>query len=613
VPSERVKQMLSQAAHAARSGQHAVAESMCERATDDDPACAQAWAMLAGLRAARADIEGGLEACERAVQLAPERGEFGLQRGRLLLALGRARDAAEALERARKEGVESPMLARALGEALLLIGMEDQGRERISEFIDLVRDRPGPHARSAAELRSLGLFELADQLELAEIDRTAPTRAERARRVSGLHHAARRHDLADRVLIEALDADPGNTKLGGLRASSLERFGRPDDARVVAAQVLERDADQPMANLALARADRASGDADAARARLERLIQRLAPDTPDLVALWNELGLSLDALGEHARAFDAITKAQSMWQRTGSVRAISPDIYPRRLEALGSAEWGSLASRWDTSHRTARAAPVFFVGFPRSGTTLIERMLGSHRGAVAIEERPFVTVLLSRAKRMLGVGSGASPDEAQVVDRLETEHLASLEACYWRLVDDELGPDAARGAMVVDKMPLNIVDLPLIRRVFPDARVLVGLRDPRDCCLSCFMQHFYANAALIHTASLESTARLYTGVMGLWLRYREQLGLAWHQTRYEDLVSDPQSEAERVLGFLGLEWDPAVLSSHATASGTAVHTPSYQAVARPINARAVARWKHYADHLALVEPTLAPFIHKFGY
>ena len=169
------------------------------------------------------------------------------------------------------------------------------------------------------------------------------------------------------------------------------------------------------------------------------------------------------------------------------------------------------------------------------------------------------------------------------------------------------------GRRVVDKLPLNLVDAGLISLLFPDARIIVALRDPRDAVLSCFMQDFRLNDAMAAFLGRASTAGLYHAVMSLWLHYRTVLALPWMEYRYEDLVADFEGTVRDLLSFVGEPWDPVVLRYREAIPGRAISTPSYAAVTSPIHGQAVERWRRYADWLAPEAAVLAPYVAAFGY
>jgi hypothetical protein len=161
-------------------------------------------------------------------------------------------------------------------------------------------------------------------------------------------------------------------------------------------------------------------------------------------------------------------------------------------------------------------------------------------------------------------------------------------------------------------MPLHTPALPLIAKLFPDARILFALRDPRDVVFSCFRRRFRINAAMFELLTLDGAAAYYDAVMGLAMIYRDKLPLKIHEVRHEALVAGFEGEARRVLAFLGAPWDPAVRDFAAQVRGTP-RTPSAPQVARGLNADGVGQWRRYRTQLAPVGAILNPWAVRLGY
>jgi hypothetical protein len=183
---------------------------------------------------------------------------------------------------------------------------------------------------------------------------------------------------------------------------------------------------------------------------------------------------------------------------------------------------------------------------------------------------------------------------------------------YWENATAALKEPLA-GRVLVDKLPLNLVLLPAIARIFPDAKIIVALRDPRDAVLSAFQQRFGMNPAMAQMLELGSAARYYDAAMTLLERCREKLPLDMHQVRYEDVVADLEGAARGLAAFLDLPFEPAMLEFSATARRRDIATPSARQVVQPLYARSVGRWRAYAYHLSPVLPLLAPWAERFGY
>ena len=166
----------------------------------------------------------------------------------------------------------------------------------------------------------------------------------------------------------------------------------------------------------------------------------------------------------------------------------------------------------------------------------------------------------------------------------------------------------------IDKVPLNINILDLDYRLFPESKIIVALRHPCDCVLSCFMYEFTPSITMIQTASLERCALLYRKTMDLLEQYEEVLPLPIHKVRYEDLITDMEGEARKIIDFLGLSWDDAVLDYRNTAKNRDyINTPSYSQVTQKLYTSARYRWLRYRKHLEPVISILQPWIEKYGY
>jgi hypothetical protein len=203
----------------------------------------------------------------------------------------------------------------------------------------------------------------------------------------------------------------------------------------------------------------------------------------------------------------------------------------------------------------------------------------------------------------------------EILDALTPDLVARLRHTYWRHACGFLNvTQPPHDRVVLDKMPLLLTNLPFVTRLFPDAKILVALRDPRDVCLSCLRQRFgyVRNVAMSFFLDLHDTATLYSHVMNAWLTKRDAYPNPVLEIRYEDTVADFEARIRAMLDFLGLEFDEAVLSFHERTDR--IHnTPSFHAVSKRVSTGAVGRWRNYEAHLEPILPALAPFLSGFGY
>jgi len=167
--------------------------------------------------------------------------------------------------------------------------------------------------------------------------------------------------------------------------------------------------------------------------------------------------------------------------------------------------------------------------------------------------------------------------------------------------------------LLIDKNPALNVLIPAVVRIFPEARFLVALRDPRDVCLSCFMQPLAINPVSSAYLTLEGTATQYASVMGFWRTMLPRMRNASLEVRYEEVVEDLELGARRVMDFLGVEWDERVLRFHEHARNKPVRSPSYADVVKPVFKTAVGRWRNYQKYLEPWLEKLHPYIKAYGY
>jgi hypothetical protein len=263
-------------------------------------------------------------------------------------------------------------------------------------------------------------------------------------------------------------------------------------------------------------------------------------------------------------------------------------------------------ARWNPADGPpATESPVFIVAFPRSGTTLLELALDAHPLLRSMDEQPF----LHNALDDLAASGARYPTE---LGRLGRAELDAVRARYWQRVRTRV--ELAPGQRLVDKNPLNLLRLPVIQRLFPNAHVLLAIRHPCDVLLSCFMQHFRAPEFALLCQSLPVLAGGYRKAFDFWYQQQALLQARVRELRYENFVADFASQVRATVEFLGLPWDERALAPGRRAAEKGyISTPSYSQVVQPITSRAVGRWHHYRGHFAAVLPLLQPLLERWDY
>lgn len=511
--------------------------------------------------------------------------------------------------RALKRGVSHPLVLVLAAE-----GLEERGK--LKEALDLLRaaTRAAPRNR-VAWMRLAPLLARQAQYEEAAVAFEAALAVDPSSYGALMGVAEMRLLLQDYVAAErhyrrAADVAPGAA--GPLAALAVLAGHRQDvgQARELAARA---DAAAPGvlgAQMALARADLLEGAPASAEARLTPLLGRAGLDDENRAGILDMRAEARDALGRADEALADYEARNAIDLRNHAARfgGEPADRLPgiaRRLTAFVAAEADgplSVSAGPDAIGRECMRRHVFLLGFPRSGTTLLEKVLGGHQDVVTIEEADHLigATLELRGEAGWRRMANLTPEAADVCRRT-----------YWRLVRDSLGGDLS-AKIVVDKLPLHTLDLPMIAKLFPEARILFALRDPRDVVLSCYRRRFHVNAAMFEFLTLPGAADFYDATMSLAVAARAALPLKVREVRHETVIDDFDGEVAAILDFVGAVWDPSVRGFAERVRGH-MRTPSYSQLARGLNADGVGQWRRYERHMAVILPTLEPWVSRFGY
>ena len=260
---------------------------------------------------------------------------------------------------------------------------------------------------------------------------------------------------------------------------------------------------------------------------------------------------------------------------------------------------------WANEGPSIEDSPIFIVGFPRSGTTLLEQVLDAHPGLKSMDEQPLVwTAVTELAARGIRYPAELGLLSAQDLDEIRARYFERARK------RSRLQP----GQRLVDKNPLNLTLLPMMRRLFPQASIILAIRHPCDTLLSCFLQHFGSPGLAVACRDLTTLARSYSRAYGYWYAQWPLLRPSSYELRYESLTADFAVEVRKLAAFLQLPWHEAMLApgKHAREKGF-ISTPSYAQVTEPVSSRSVGRWTHYQGHFAEALAILAPWIERWGY
>jgi tetratricopeptide (TPR) repeat protein len=626
------------------------------RALALDATFAQAWNSMGLWSYDRRRFADAESACREAIRLNPRLAAGYINLGNALQALHRPVEAVEAMRIALRIEPDNVLGLANLGQVLSELGDPDllDEAERLCRRAEaLAPQLPQAPENLGNALSMQGRLEEALACYKRSLERD-PRRAMPRHFIGQLLQERGRYDEAARLYEAARAVEPGEVRflldLAGLSAAreqhhqAAEQYRlavtlhpecaeahhglglalldqcRLDEAEACFGQALRIDPSLALSWVALARLYSERGDFDlscesarsalAVRPKLTEAYWRLAlnlkgrlPESdvqaieglldykylsPGVRAgLHFGLGAVMDARGLHARAalcFDIANKLQCS-ARAAKGQSYDPDRHSRatdRIIATFTPEFLNDRRGWgDPDPR-----PVFVVGLPRSGTTLVEQVLASHPQVQGAGELQDVHNIFQTLPELVGQSAG------DMFDALHALTPESARKAARRYVErlDALAP--ARAVRVVDKMPDNIRLIGLIALLWPNAKVIVCDRDPRDVAVSCRQTDF---VSIRWTNDWEHIARRFAEHRRIVAHWRQTQPIRWLDVRYEDLVGDLEGHARRLIDFLGLDWDPACLEFYSTRR--VVRTASQMQVRQPIYSHSVGRWKNYESML----------------
>lgn len=394
-------------------------------------------------------------------------------------------------------------------------------------------------------------------------------------------------------------------------AELYERGPRANNAEALVERALLLQPDHAVSLLARARFKRMAGALEEAERFTRELLQKSSSDPNTQIRAWYELGGNLDRQGRFDEAMNAFLEAKAL-QRPAAIEAarILEGIQARVIEQEQTIT-ANVLHRWgELNHAFAPARRLAILcGHPRSGTTLLEQVLDSHPEIVSAEE---THILHDEAYLPLSRGFSETTSVLQVLEAAAPSQLRQSRENYFRFTEMFIGKPL-EGKLLIDKNPALNVLIPAVVRIFPEAKFLVALRDPRDVCLSCFMQLLPLNPVSSAYLTLQGAVTQYASVMGFWRAMLPRMRNPSIEVRYEEMVEDLPAVARRALDFLGVSWDENVLRYHEHARTKQVRSPTYAEVAKPLFKSAIGRWRNYQKFIEPLHEKLAPFIAAYGY
>ena len=440
-----------------------------------------------------------------------------------------------------------------------------------------------------------GDFDLADQIWQKILHRE-PNNGALHWQIAKEYTAISLFSKAGALCAKAAKIEPGNKAIQLGLLSHLAVHRRAEQARAALDDYLKLDPNSESARYYSAHVNRLENKLAEAEQQVRDLLTSGPRDLQILSSCHLELAHIYDRTERFDEAMDHLGESKRIASRNINAEAQRKAFADRREKILRTTNsfprdileiW---AEMFPAQARTTPAQLAFLGGSIRSGTTLLEKIIGAHPSIVGYDEsRAFQTVL---------------PSVHVAAPNIPAETLNSLRERFLKNLTMDAEPPG-EGKILLDKNPGATVDLPALLRLFPEMRVLIALRDPRDVLVSSY---FYV---MKPPFSMERLAQIYSCVMDVWLLVREWKGFNWMETRYEDVVADMHKEGARVTTFLGLEWHENQTRFYASNAEKPVKNSNE--VSKPVYSKAIGRWKAYERHLAPYLPLLEPYCKAFGY
>ena len=413
-------------------------------------------------------------------------------------------------------------------------------------------------------------------------------------------------DLATESYSQAARLDPGSDSAWAGLAMLGARQGNHQIVRDNAAKALSLNPKNLIAAASLAAINLNAGAYYSVVEQLDPLLAIGGRASSERANALNILGDAHDRLGQTANAFEAYHRCKLEFA-AAHVRRFPPgrETHRQFIDRIAAHLRNYQTDNWaipEISPIDGEAAGhIFLLGYPRSGTTLVENMLASLPDVLALEERP----TLREAD-----GAFLSDDAGfEALTSLNLDEADRYRSAYWAKVK-AAGLDVT-GKTFVDMDPLKGIRLPIIARLFPRARVVIMRRDPRDIIWSCFHTNFALTSTSYEFSSLERTAHHYHSLMTLTELSLRKLPITYHEVHYSSLVQNFDETTNALCRFLDLSWSAKLLDFGQTAARRGVTTASAAQVVKPLY-DGTGQWQRYSEYLQDVMPILQPWIDKFG-
>lgn len=524
---------------------------------------AHAWLVVANHRLAERDYPKACNAFRKALASVPPEDQPETARGlaSCYLAMKKRSLALKVANAALENFPDDTELKMVKASALLALHQTNQAAELLRELLDNAPDHQRARRLLASALKQSGLLEeaYAEVGKLLDGQTVAP---ESRALAANILAQMKREPEAWEVLNPALETAPKRPAFAGAFA------------------VLAR------------KTDRAPQAAEALRAIIEEQMAAGVPEH-ELADELMQLAQVLDAFGESAESMECILRAKSHTEDTSNHAGLA-----KLIESLCQTYSPEAAALMPVSTVANKTRPIFIVGLPRSGTSLLEQILGCHPEVFPCGELGFMGQIVKRIDREAREGKHGDAGFPGCFASMNPGELDALAEEYLRGVSGLRGMPEPLPPNITDKMPYNYLYCGIILQVFPEARIHYARRNPLDNLLSCFQQNFVSRFAFM--VNLQDLGFLFAWHDRMMRQFQQSFPDRIREVRYERVVADTEGEVRGILDWLGLPWDEACLRYYE--SGRVVQTASWDQATRPIYPSSVGRYRKY---LEAMKPTVA--------
>jgi len=379
-------------------------------------------------------------------------------------------------------------------------------------------------------------------------------------------------------------------------------------ALLASQQAVNKAPDNAILNIQQANLEAKNGLYDKAINRLQKVLNNPS-NNEERFRTHKELALILDKTKQYTQVFKHLNDASSLSQSLPEVQKQNPDTIYNILKSNNSGFTQELINNCCKLAPTDNYTdPIFLIGFLRSGTTLTQEVLDTQSNTFISDETDLVFSLREELKKISN-NNLSTPEKLKFIT---SDQIKYLRQFYWDLAISKHGKEINL-KVFIDKTTMNTFDIGLINCIFPNAKVIFVIRDPRDVCLSCYMQVMVPTPTTVNLLTWEKTINLYVQTMNWWIYIKGVMNLDFIELRYEDAVNNFEPTFRKIFDFINLDWNPEAKNFHKHAEKKFINSPSFNQVSQPLYSSSLARWKPYEKEFSPILNQLLPFIKAFNY